>query len=315
MRAPRLIVQRAVLLVVVLALVSIATFLIVNVLPGDVANAILGDLGTPEQAEILRERLGLNLPLVERYGHWVGGLLQGDFGTSLRSGHPIAPMLWGRLGNSVILGAITLVVAVPLSIALGVTAAVRQGGVADRIISAFTIVSFSLPEYVIGLVLILVFSIWLPVLPGSSLMDPNANPLSRPDALVLPVAVLALGMLAYLTQITRAGMIGALRTAYVRTAILKGMPRHVVVLKHALPNVLLPTICEVGMMFGYVIGGIVIVETLFSYAGLGQMLVDSINHRDIPVVQATVLTVAVAYGVGNLFADVLSILLNPRLRS
>ena len=314
MLAASLILRRLALLVVVLLLVSLLTFGIVNVLPGDVANAILGDLGTPEQVTALRGAMGLNLPLGPRYLHWIGGVLSGNLGNSLHYGLPIAPMLLGRLANSAVLGVITLIVAVPLAVALGVLAAVRQGRLVDRLVTGFAVVAFSLPEYVIGLLLILVFSIWFPILPGSSLMDPGANPLGRPDALVLPVAVLTLGMLAYLSQITRASMIGALQSNYVRTAVLKGLPGWVVVLKHALPNVMLPTLSEIGMNFGYVLGGIVIVETLFSYAGLGDMMVTAVAYRDIPVVEISVLVVAVAYGIGNLVADVTSVLLNPRLR-
>ncbi len=315
MKALQLILRRCGLLLVVLFIVSVLTFGIVNVLPGDVANAILGDLGTPQQVEALRRSMGLDLPLLQRYESWIVALLHGDFGQSLQFGLPIAPMLFGRLANSAVLGAITLLIAVPVSVLLGVIAGVHEGRLADRVISGFAVVAFSLPEYVIGLLLILVFSIWFPLLPGSSLMDPGANPLARPATLVLPVAVLALGMLAYLSQITRAGMITAMQSAYVRTAVLKGLPGWVVVLKHALPNMLLPTISEIGMNFGYVLGGIVIVETLFSYAGIGQMMVNAVDHRDIPVVEAAVLVVAVAYGVGNLLADAASILLNPRLRS
>ena len=315
MKALQLIARRLILLVVVLLIVSVLTFAIVNILPGDVANAILGDLGTPAQVVALRKQMGLDLPLATRYGTWIVGLLHGNFGRSLQFGVPIGPMLMGRLRNSAILGGLTLLIAVPSSVLLGVLAGVRQGRVTDRVVSGFAIAAFSLPEYVIGLTLILVFSIWLPILPGSSLMDPSVDPLSRPLALVLPVAVLVLGMQAYLSQITRAGMIQAMESAYVRTAILKGMPHWVVVVKHALPNVLLPTLSEVGMSFGYVLGGIVVVETLFSYSGVGQMMVNAVEHRDIPVVEASVLVTAVAYGIGNLLADVASILLSPRLRS
>lgn len=315
MKAVQLILRRLGLLLVVLFIVSVLTFIIVNVLPGDVANAILGDLGTPAQVAALRRQMGLDLPLLTRYATWIGGVLHGNFGQSLQYGVPIAPMLLGRLRNSAILGIITLLIAVPIAVLLGVIAGVRQGGLTDRIVSGFAVIAFSLPEYVVGLVLILAFSIWLPLLPGSSLMDPSANPLDHPAALVLPVAVLTLGMLAYLSQVTRAGMITALDSSYLRTAVLKGLPGWVVVLKHALPNVLLPAISEIGMSFGYVLGGIVIVETLFSYAGIGQMMVNAVDHRDIPVVEAAVLAVAVAYGIGNLLADVTSILLNPRLRS
>lgn len=315
MKVLQVVIQRLLLMVIVLFIVSILTFVIVNVLPGDVAVAVLGDLGTPEQVAALREQMGLNAPLVEQYVNWISSFLVGDFGTSLQTRQPIAPALLERLAHSAVLGGITLVIAVPFSITLGVIAASFQGQTIDRVISGLTIITFSLPEYVVGLMLILGLAIWYPILPGSSMLEPGAHPLMNPRILVLPVTVLTLGMMAYLSQFTRAGMITALQSQYVRTATLKGLPRWQVVFKHALPNVLLPTICEIGMIFGYVLGGIVVVETLFAYPGLGQMVVDAIAFRDIPIIQTSVLVVAVAYGIGNLLADVVSILLNPRLRS
>jgi len=311
----RFLAWRSGLLAFVLVAVSMLTFAIVNVLPGDVANAVLGDFATPEQVEIVRERMGLNEPLANRYLTWVGGILEGNFGKSLQHGQEIAPMLIGRLGNSVILGLLALAIAAPLAVALGTIAAVRPGSLLDRCISGFAVSAYAVPEYVTGLVAILVFSIWLYWLPGTSLMDPNENPLNRPDALVLPVGVLVLGMLAFISQVTRASMIHALSSPYVRTAILKGVPRWAVVLKHALPNILPPTITEIGMHFGYVIGGLVVVETLFSYAGLGQLITNAVSFRDIPTIQAGVLVIAAAYGVGNLMADVAALMLNPRLRT
>ena len=309
------ILRRCVLLVVVLAAVSVLTFGIVNVLPGDVATAVLGDMATPQMVDALRERMGLGQPLVDRYLAGMGGVLHGDFGRSLQHGQAIAPMLLGRLGNSAILGGITLAIAAPLSVLLGVLAALRPGRAMDRCISGFAVATHALPEYVIGLLAILCFSIWLPLLPGSSLMDPNENPLSRPMALILPVGVLVIGMLAIISQVTRAGMIQALTSPYVRTATLKGLPRWVVVVKHALPNVLPPTVTEIGMYFGYVIGGLVVVETLFSFSGIGQMMTNAVSYRDIPTIQAGVLVVAAAYGIGNLCADVTALMLNPRLRN
>lgn len=306
--------RRCGLLVLVLFAVSVLTFAIVNVLPGDVATAVLGDMATPQMVEAVRERMGLGQPLVHRYAEWIVGVVHGDFGRSLQHGQAIAPMLLGRLGNSAILGGITLAIAAPLSILLGVLAALRPGGVTDRVISGFAVATHAVPEYVIGLLAILTFSIWLPWLPGSSLMDPNENPLSRPEALILPIGVLVVGMLAIISQVTRAGMIQALASPYVRTATLKGLPRWKVVMKHALPNVLPPTVTEIGMYFGYVIGGLVVVETLFSYAGIGQMMTNAVSYRDIPTIQAGVLVVAAAYGIGNLCADVAALLLNPRLR-
>jgi len=314
MNVATFILRRCVLLLLVLLAVSVLTFGIVNVLPGDVATAVLGDMATPQMVEAVRERMGLGEPLTLRYLSWIGGVLHGDFGRSLQHGKAIEPMLMGRLGNSAILGGITLAIAAPLSIVLGVLAALRPGSVLDRCISGFAVATHAMPAYVIGLLAILCFSIWLPLLPGSSLMDPNENPLSRPEALILPIGVLVIGMLAIISQVTRAGMIQALASPYVRTATLKGLPRWVVVMKHALPNVLPPTITEIGMYFGYVIGGLVVVETLFSYAGIGQMMTNAVSYRDIPTIQAGVLVVAAAYGIGNLCADVTALMLNPRLR-
>jgi peptide/nickel transport system permease protein len=309
------ILRRLCLLVLVLLLVSVLTFGIVNVLPGDVATAILGDLATPEKVEALRAAMGLNQPLPVRYLHWIGGILRGDFGQSLQYGRPIGPMLAGRLGNSAILGLITLLLGAPLAVALGIVAALRPRGWLDRIISSASVGTHALPEYVIGLVAILVFSIWWPVLPGSSLIDASQNPLQHPAALVMPVGVLLAGMVAVIGQLTRGSAIQVMARPYIRTAILKGVPRWKVVLKHALPNLLAPAITEIGMYFGYVIGGLVVVETLFSYAGIGQMMTNAIAYRDVPTIEAGVLVVAAAYGAGNLLADITAVLLNPRLRN
>ena len=315
MTALAFILRRTLLLVVVLAIVSLVIFGIVNVLPGDIATAILGDTGTEAQAQALRVVMGLNQPPMLRYWHWMAGVLHGDFGTSLQFGKPIAPMLWGRVGNSAILGALALLIGAPLSVGLGMLAALKPRGVLDRVITGLAVGTYAMPEYVLGLLGILALSIWWPILPGSSLMDPNENPLMRPDALVMPVGVLVLGMFAILGQLSRASMIGVMQAAYIRTAILKGVPRWQVVLKHALPNLLPPVIAEIGMYFGFVLGGLVVVETLFSYSGLGQMMTNAVSFRDVPTIEAAVLMVAAAYGVGNLFADVVSMLLNPRLRN
>lgn len=301
-------------MVLILLLVSGIIFTIVNLLPGDVAIAILGDGATPDQIEAMRKQLGLDLPASVRYWNWLSGMLQGDFGMSLEFHRPIAPLILARLKNSMVLAFLALVIAVPLAIAMGVVSAAYRGSIVDRVISAISTFAVSLPEYVVGLAFILVFGIWLAVLPGSSLLDPSMNPLSRPSALVLPVAVLTVGMLAHLSQITRASMIEALESPYVRTAVLKGLPYRVVVLKHALRNAMLPAVAEIGMNFGYMLGGLVIVESLFSYSGIGQLLVSAIDRRDVPLIQATVLVVAVGYGIGNLLADIVSIFLNPRLR-
>jgi peptide/nickel transport system permease protein len=309
------ILRRVGLLVLVLVAVSMLTFAIVNVLPGDVANAVLGDMASPAQIELVRQRMGLNEPVVVRYLTWVGGILHGNLGTSLQYGQAISSMVAGRLANSAILGLVSLLIAAPLAIAIATVAATRPGSLLDRCISGLAVGAYAVPEYVTGLIAILLFSIWLTVLPGSSLMDPSEDPLGRPEAMVLPVGVLVLGMLAFISQLTRASMIQALASPYVRTAVLKGLPYRIVVLKHALPNVLPPTITEIGMYIGYVIGGQVVVETLFSYAGLGQLITNAVAFRDIPTIEVGVLIIAAAYGVGNLLADITALALNPRLRS
>lgn len=309
-----LIVRRTGLLILILLVVSFMTFMIVNVLPGDVTAVVLGDTASQEQVALLREKLGLNEPVFGRYANWLGEMVRGDFGTSLLYNVPVAPMLRERLFNSIILALLALGVAVPVSIVLGVLAAMHRDSVLDRAISALTAVAFSLPEFVKGLALILVFGIWLQILPGSSLLAPGQNPFTSPLVLVLPVAAVAIGMLPYFVQITRAGMIEAFSSDYVRTAVLKGLPRGMVAYKHALPNGILPAVAVVGMTLGNALGGLVIVETVFSYSGIGQLMVSAINARDIPIIQSTVMIVAATYAIGNLLADLVSIALNPRIR-
>lgn len=309
-----MILRRVGLLLLILFVVSFMTFMIVNVLPGDVAAVVLGDGASPEQVDLLRAKLGLNEPPLIRFVAWLGDMLRGDFGTSLLYSQPIAPILATRLANSFILALLALLLSIPVAVLLGTVAAMNRGNWIDRTISSITAVTFALPEFVKGLALILIFGIWLQLLPGSSLIESGSNPLSKPLILILPVLTVAIGMQPYFVQITRAGMIDALRSDYVRTAVLKGLPRHVVALKHALRNGILPAVAVIGMTFGNALGGLVVVETVFSYPGIGQLMVTAIAARDVPIIQSTVMIVAAAYAVGNLLADIVSIALNPRLR-
>lgn len=309
------IIRRLAFMILILASVSFLTFLIVNVLPGDVANTILGDFATPEQVEALRERLGLGQPVLVRYMDWVAGMLQGDFGVSLKTNLPIGPVLWTRLKNSLILAFFGMAAAIPAGIALGVVAAVYKDSLLDRAITTTVVIIFALPEYVTALALILVFNIHWNLLPANSLVLPGQSVFANPLTLVLPISVVALGMLAYLSQVTRASMIAAINSGYVRTAILKGLAKRPIVVKHALRNAMIPTLAEIGLGFGYSLGGLVIIETVFSYPGIGQFLVQTIQNRDIAGLQAAVLVVAAAYSIGNLLADIGSLALNPKLRS
>jgi len=308
------VIRRFAFMALILVSVSFLTFLIVNVLPGDVANAILGDFATPEQTEALRQRLGLEQPVIVRYIDWVGGMLHGDFGVSLKTGAPVAPTLLSRLQNSLVLAALGLALAIPISIVLGVVSSVYRGSFVDRAITAVVVVVFALPEYVIALGLVLVFSIQMNLLPASSLVLPGQSVFNNPAALILPTVVVALGPLAYLSQVTRASMIAVLNSGYVRTAVLKGMPKRVVVVNHALRNALIPTLAEIGLTVGYSLGGLVVIESVFSYPGIGQLLVQAVQNRDIITLQGAVLIVAAAYSVGNLIADAGSVALNPKLR-
>lgn len=312
---PRFLLRRGALLLLNLWLVSLLIFLIVNVLPGDVAHTLLGEQASAQQIEQLRQQLGLDQPWSQRYLAWLAGIFSGDLGTSLSLHRPVAELIHTRLLNSLLLAGLALAVAIPASVALACLAANRQGSALDKSITGITTLLFSLPEYVVAVVLILVFSLWLDVLPGSSLAAPGASPLAQPSALVLPVLATCLPMLAYLVQITRAGLVDILHSDYVRTATLKGLSRTAVVLRHAVPNALPPTIVEIGLNFGYLLSGLVLIESIFSYAGIGQLTVTAINNRDVPLIQGCALVSAAAYAVANLLADLLALILTPRVRS
>jgi peptide/nickel transport system permease protein len=300
-------------LAVVLAVVSVLTFVIVQLLPGDVATEILGTSATPQDLAALRVKLGLTRPAPVRYGEWIGGVVRGDWGVSLLYQMPVRPLVLEGLGRSAVLAGLALVTAVPLSIALGVIGALRRDTWLDHAISAVTLVALSLPEFVWGTVLILLLAYRVRVFPPSSFVDPRAPLGTVAASLVLPVLTLLLALLAQMTRMTRASMIDALRQPFTEAARLRGLrPRRVVV--HALRNALLPTVGIVALNVGFLLGGIVVVETVFAYPGLGRLLVDSVNHRDVPMLQMATLVVASAYGLANLGADVVYAYLDPRIR-
>lgn len=308
------VVRRLLFSLLVLLIVSIVVFFVVQVLPGDVASMILGTDATAEDLITMREKLGLNRPAHVRYLEWIGGVVRGDWGTSLRLNQPVGPLIATRLANSAVLAAVTLLIAVPLAIGLGVYAGLRQGRTADRVIAVTTLIGTSLPEFVWGSLLIIVFSYWLNWLPPSSLMDPDEPLLANARMLVLPVLTLTLVMLAYTSRMTRTSMIDVLERNFIRTARLKGIGERQVILRHALPNALLPTITIVAMNIGWLMGSLVVVETVFSYPGLGRMMVFAVSNRDVTTLQMTVLVTAGVYCLANLLADVLYAVLNPRVR-
>jgi peptide/nickel transport system permease protein len=300
-------------LAVVLAVVSVLVFAVVQLLPGDVATEILGTSATPEDLAALRLKLGLTRPAPVRYAEWIGGVVRGDWGQSLLYQMPVRPLVLEGLGRSAVLAGLALLIAVPLSIGLGVVAALRRDRLLDHAISTLTLIALSLPEFVWGTLLILLLAYRFRIFPPSSMVDPQASLASQAARFVLPVLTLILALLAQMTRMTRASMIDAIRQPFTEAARLRGLrPRRVVA--HALRNALLPTVGIVALNVGFLLGGIVIVETIFSYPGLGRLLVDSVNHRDVPMLQMATLVVASAYGLANLGADIVYAYLDPRIR-
>jgi peptide/nickel transport system permease protein len=298
----------------VLLVVSVLIFAIVQLLPGDVAVMILGTSATDQDLVALRTKLGLDRPPLVRYADWISGAVRGDWGTSLLYQVPVRPLIFERLRQSALLAGVALVVAVPLSIGLGVLSALRRHRWLDQLIGLVTLVAVSLPEFISGTVLILVLAFRFPVFPPSSLIDPRASLAAIAPSLVLPTLTLVLALLAHMTRMTRASMIEALDTPFVRAARLRGLRPRRVVIRHALRNALLPTVGIVAINVGFLLGGIVVVETVFAYPGLGRLMVDSVNHRDVPVIQMAALMIALTYALANLAADVVYAWLDPRIR-
>jgi peptide/nickel transport system permease protein len=306
--------RRLGLLALVMAIVSVLIFGIVQILPGDVAVMILGTSATPADLTALRQKLGLDRPAPLRYADWVSGAVRGEWGTSLQYRVPVRPLVLERLRRSAALAGLALAVAVPLAIGLGVLAALRRNGLFDQAVGLVTLVAVSLPEFIVGTVLILVLAFRFAVFPPSSLIDPGASPWAVAPKLALPVLTLVLALLAHMTRMTRASMLDVLEQPYIRAARLKGLRPRRVILRHALRNALLPTVGIVAINVGFLIGGIVVVETVFAYPGLGRLMVDAVNHRDVPVIQMAALVIALAYALANLAADLVYAWLDPRIR-
>ena len=296
-----------------LVLVSIIVFAVAEILPGDVGRTILGPYASNEQVARLNHELGNDRPLPVRYADWVGGFVTGDWGDSALLNAPVRPLVLERLGNSLVLGLFALVLIVPFSIAFGVLAALHHGKALDRIISVSGLSLIALPEFVAGVILLVVFAVKLGWFPVSSHV-PSPDPVDVFQQLLLPSIPLMLVLFGYISRMARAGTIEALLSNYTRTAVLKGLPRRTVIWRHVLRNALLPTISVVSVQVGYLVGGLVVIETLFSYPGIGKLVLDSATGHDLPVLEATVLMIAVLYMVSNFVADVLYGVLNPRVR-
>ena len=312
----RLILRRIALGVLTLWLVSLVVFAAVVALPGDAATAILGKEATPARVAALREQLHLNQSVVSQYLHWLGGILTFDLGDSAATQQPVTQLLSDRVGNSAFLVIIASIVAIPLSIVVGVWMAMHRDRPADHIASTTTLVLAALPEFVIAIGLILIFATGVfHIFPAVSLLAPGQKAWEAPNTIVLPAATLILAVVPYLSRIMRGSMVEVLESEYVTMARLKGLPERTVIWRHAVPNAIVPAIQVAALQLAWMAGGIVIVEFVFQFPGIGASLVDAVGNRDMPVVQSVTMLAAAIYVALNLAADLATILVTPRLRT
>jgi peptide/nickel transport system permease protein len=310
------VVRRALLGLLTLFLVSVIVFAATQALPSDPARAILGRSATPDALKALRQQLHLGQPVVQQYAHWLGGVLTGDLGHSLSADQPVTTVIGKRVENSAFLMLLAALVSVPLSIFLGSVAARRRDKPFDHATSIVLLALAALPEFVIGIALVVFFGTTVfHALPAVSLIPPQDAPWQHLKELVLPAATLVLAVCPYIARITRASMVEVLESDYVEMARLKGLAERSVLWRHALPNAIAPAIQVIALNLAYLAGGIVVVEFVFGYPGIGGAFVDAVANRDLPVVQALALLIAAAYVLLNLLADVATILVIPRLRT
>ncbi|PID72559.1 MAG: ABC transporter permease [Desulfobulbus propionicus] len=310
-----LVLQRLSLGLLTLWVISLLIFLAVEALPGDLAQEVLGQGATAETVAAFRKELKLDLPAHERYFSWLGDFVQGDFGNSLASRRPVAELINWRFANTLLLAAVTAIFAVPVAVILGILAALYRNTLFDRSISIATLSTISFPEFFIAYILIALFAVKMPLFPSIANINEHMSFVEKLNAIFLPCLTLALVVIAHMMRQTRAAIINILSSPFIEMANLKGLKRLRVVVLHAFPNALSPVINVIALNLAYLVVGVVIVEVVFVYPGLGQLLVDSVSKRDIPVVQASGLIFAATYVLLNLFADILSILSNPRLRN
>lgn len=313
----RLILWRIVLGIITLFFVSVVIFLATNALPGDPARAILGPRATPETLAALREELGLNRPLATRYVSWLGNVVTGDLGTSTAGmKQPVSTVIGRRLYNSAILVFLAALISVPLSMGIGAYTALKRDTKLDGGVTMGTLTLAAMPEFVIGIVAIMLLSTQLlHIFPATARIDPYAPLSAQLDSLVLPVLTLTLAVLPYIVRMMRASTIEVLESEYISMARLKGVPEPLVMRRHTVPNAVVPAIQGTAMQLAWLAGGIVVVEYLFSYPGIGSSLVDAVSNRDYAVIQALTLIMAAVYVFLNLAADILTILITPRLRT
>jgi len=308
------IVQRIFAILAILVVMSMLIFGITQILPGNVAYVIAGQFATPDVVHAIELKLGLNDPIYVQYWRWFSGILRGDLGQSLVMERPVGPIITDALGASAVLAAASFVFVATIGIVLGVVAAVRQNKAVDHGISIFTYVGISVPEFFWGIVLVMVFARYLDWLPPGGRGDSADSLWTRISYLILPTVTLTFTLIAHVSRMTRSSMIETLRTQYVRNARAKGLPERVVIWRHALRNALLPTITVLAVDIGWLIGGIVVVETVFSYPGLGRLMIYALERHDLPLIQGSILIITAIYCSANLLADLLYAFVNPKIR-
>ncbi len=301
--------------ILTLLIVSAVVFFITSLLPGDAAQMILGQNATPETVAALRAQLGLDQPLLLRYFSWLGGMMQGDFGTSFASHLPVMQLVAQRIPATFELAAITTLICVPLALLIGITAAMTRGSLLDRVLVIGTMATVAVPEFLVATVAVLIFAVKLHWVSAMSFGSPNMDLVSYLKAYALPVLTLCCVLVAQMARMTRAAIINQLDSPYLEMALLKGVSPLRAVLRHALPNAVGPIANAISLSLSYLFGGVIIIETIFSYPGLASQLVDAVSNRDLPVVQFCVMLFAGCYLVLLLLADVLTIAFNPKWRS
>ena len=310
-----LVLKRILLGLITLFIVSLITFVGVEVLPGDACTTYLEREAYGAALEACYKRLGLDIPAYERYVSWAIGVIQGDFGYSLSGEMKINDVLGPRVKNSLVLASASILIGIPIALLLGIITALWRDKMPDIIISTFTIFSMTIPEFISATLLILIVAIWLEWLPGIVIVPTGASVSELLPNIILPVIAISMIMTAHMARMVRSSVIQVMASDYVQMAILKGVPYWKMVFKHVLPNALLPAINVVALTIAWLLGGVVVTEVVFNYPGLGRLVIESISNRDLPVVQALAILLASIYVIINLIADLLTLMLNPRLKS
>jgi len=311
----RMVINRILIGIATLWVVSVLVFVGTAVLPGDVAEIVLGQAATPESLAAYRAERGLDQPLAFQYMDWLGGMMTGDLGTSKAGGASIASLISGRLGNTMFLAAVVAIIAVPLSVALGLLAAMHPGTWIDRVLTFGTLSLISVPEFFIATFMVLILAVQLHWLPAIAHVSPEDDWLKQLRGLAMPMIVLIIVVAAQMIRMTRAGILNVMNSPYIEMAILKGVPRTRIILRHAFYNAIGPIVNVIALNLAYLVSGVVIVETIFAYPGLAKLMIDGVQTRDLPLVQACGMIFCGTYVVLIILADVAAILSNPRLRN